>query len=51
MVTLVLLLLLLGIGLVDDALAARLRATRDELSGPGESFLPELGSAVDTACL
>jgi hypothetical protein len=43
MVTLVLLLLMLGIGLVDDALAARLRATRDE------SLRVELDALADAA--
>jgi hypothetical protein len=43
MVTLVLLLLMLGIGLVDDALGARLRATRDE------SLRVELDALADAA--
>jgi hypothetical protein len=43
MVTLVLLLLMLGIAMVDDALAARLRATRDE------SLRVELDALADAA--
>jgi hypothetical protein len=43
MVALVLLLLMLGVALVDDALAARLRATRDE------SLRVELDALADAA--